>query len=103
MARHRASPVTVQRAIARLAQEGLVVPRPGRGTYVAEHAGAAAECAADTEHTADADRFTCTHRNAIPLEVGAVEVGAVGAVDQCPNTLKTCSRLCIHCSTMSRL
>jgi DNA-binding transcriptional MocR family regulator len=38
MARHRASPVTVQRAIARLAQEGLVVPRPGRGTFVAEHA-----------------------------------------------------------------
>jgi DNA-binding transcriptional MocR family regulator len=36
MARHRASPVTVQRAIARLAQEGLVVPRPGRGTFVAE-------------------------------------------------------------------
>src|SRR6478736_3022062 len=35
MARHRASPVTVQRAIARLAQEGLVVPRPGRGTFVA--------------------------------------------------------------------
>src|SRR5947199_8349543 len=41
MARHRASPVTVQRAIARLAQEGLVVPRPGRGTYVAERAAAA--------------------------------------------------------------
>jgi len=41
MARHRASPVTVQRAIARLAQEGLVVPRPGRGTFVAERAGAA--------------------------------------------------------------
>src|SRR5438093_13706590 len=39
MARHRASPVTVQRAIARLAQEGLVVPRPGRGTFVAERVG----------------------------------------------------------------
>ena len=38
MARHRASPVTVQRAIARLAQEGLVVPRPGRGTFVAARA-----------------------------------------------------------------
>src|SRR5438874_1321310 len=38
MARHRASPVTVQGAIARLAQEGLVVPRPGRGTFVAERA-----------------------------------------------------------------
>ncbi|WP_027008310.1 PLP-dependent aminotransferase family protein [Conexibacter woesei] len=36
MARHRASPVTVQRALSRLAGEGLVVPRPGRGTFVAE-------------------------------------------------------------------
>jgi DNA-binding transcriptional MocR family regulator len=38
MARHRASPVTVQRALAQLAGEGLVVPRPGRGTFVAEAA-----------------------------------------------------------------
>lgn len=38
MARHRASPVTVQRAIATLAAEGLVEPRPGRGTFVAERA-----------------------------------------------------------------
>jgi DNA-binding transcriptional MocR family regulator len=35
MARHRAGPQTVQRAIARLAVEGLVDPRPGRGTFVA--------------------------------------------------------------------
>ena len=35
MARHRASPVTVQRAISALAAEGLVEPRPGRGTFVA--------------------------------------------------------------------
>src|ERR1700712_3333703 len=40
MARHRASPVTVQRALSRLAGEGLVVPRPGRGTFVAEKRGA---------------------------------------------------------------
>jgi DNA-binding transcriptional MocR family regulator len=40
MARHRASPVTVQRALAQLAGEGLVVPRPGRGTFVAERRGA---------------------------------------------------------------
>lgn len=35
MARHRAGPVTVQRAVARLAEEGLVEPRPGHGTFVA--------------------------------------------------------------------
>lgn len=35
MRRHGASPVTVQRAISELAAEGLVVPRPGRGTFVA--------------------------------------------------------------------
>lgn len=35
MATHRASPVTVQRAIARLAAEGIVEPRPGSGTFVA--------------------------------------------------------------------
>jgi DNA-binding transcriptional MocR family regulator len=35
MAAHRASPLTVQRAIGRLAGEGLVEPRPGRGTFVA--------------------------------------------------------------------
>jgi len=41
MAAHRASPVTVQRAIARLAAEGVVEPRPGRGTFVAAPARAA--------------------------------------------------------------
>ena len=35
MREHGASPVTVQRAIAALAAEGVVVPRPGRGTFVA--------------------------------------------------------------------
>lgn len=34
--RHRVSPVTVSRALAALAAEGLVVTRPGSGTYVAE-------------------------------------------------------------------
>jgi DNA-binding transcriptional MocR family regulator len=38
MARHRVSPVTVTRAIGLLSAEGLVVTRPGSGTYVAERA-----------------------------------------------------------------
>ena len=38
MARHQVSPVTVTRAIGRLSAEGLVVARPGSGTYVAERA-----------------------------------------------------------------
>jgi DNA-binding transcriptional MocR family regulator len=42
MARHRASPVTVQRAIAALAAEGVLDPRPGRGTFVAQRAVAEA-------------------------------------------------------------
>ena len=33
---HGASPVTVQRALARVAAEGIVVAYPGRGTFVAE-------------------------------------------------------------------
>ena len=35
MREHGASPVTVQRAITALAAEGVLVPRPGRGTFVA--------------------------------------------------------------------
>jgi DNA-binding transcriptional MocR family regulator len=35
MARHRASPVTVQQAIRQVAGEGLVEVRPGRGSFVA--------------------------------------------------------------------
>ena len=38
MTRHQVSPVTVSRAIGLLSAEGLVVTRPGSGTYVAERA-----------------------------------------------------------------
>lgn len=43
MREHRAAPATVQRAVAGLAAEGLIVARPGRGTFVAERAPGAAE------------------------------------------------------------
>ena len=42
MARHRAGPATVQRAIATLSARGLVEARPGRGTFVAPRAAPAA-------------------------------------------------------------
>ncbi|HEX6468881.1 MAG TPA: PLP-dependent aminotransferase family protein [Streptosporangiaceae bacterium] len=47
MERHRVSPVTVSRALARLAAEGLVVTRPGSGTFVAERRQAGATEPAD--------------------------------------------------------
>ena len=45
MARHRASPLTVQRAVARLAAEGLVEARPGSGTFAVARGAAAAPSA----------------------------------------------------------
>ena len=39
--RHRASAVTVQRALTQLVREGLVVARPGQGSFVADRAAAA--------------------------------------------------------------
>ncbi|RAJ60665.1 DNA-binding transcriptional MocR family regulator [Streptomyces sp. Amel2xB2] len=41
--RHRVSPVTVSRALAQLAVEGLVVTRPGAGVFRADRRGAAPE------------------------------------------------------------
>ncbi len=46
-ARHRVSPVTVSRALAALRVEGVLVTRPGSGTYVADPPAAAAAAAAD--------------------------------------------------------
>ncbi|MBC6462372.1 PLP-dependent aminotransferase family protein [Actinomadura sp. HBU206391] len=47
MERHRVSPVTVSRALGVLAAEGLVVTRPGSGTYVADRRPAVAGRAPD--------------------------------------------------------
>ncbi len=62
-ARHQVSPVTVSRAIGLLAAEGLVVARPGSGTYVAERSRPSPHRPADfswqavplSDRTVDAD------------------------------------------------
>jgi DNA-binding transcriptional MocR family regulator len=97
MARHRASPVTVQRAIARLAGEGLVEPRPGRGTFVAARPApapgdpapdlswqAVALGARGVEDAALRELLALPPADAIPLSAGYLEpalqpLGALGA------------------------
>jgi DNA-binding transcriptional MocR family regulator len=84
MARHRASPVTVQRALSRLAGEGLVVPRPGRGTFVAERRAAPSPPDLGWQEVALADRppldaasldqlLASAPPGAVPLTGGYVE------------------------------
>ncbi|MBL0800900.1 aminotransferase class I/II-fold pyridoxal phosphate-dependent enzyme, partial [Streptomyces albidoflavus] len=46
--RYRVSPVTVSRALAQLAAEGVVVTRPGAGAYRAEPSGPATPAPGDT-------------------------------------------------------
>ncbi|MGX9922857.1 aminotransferase-like domain-containing protein [Streptomyces sp. NPDC002248] len=52
VARHRVGPVTVSRALARLAAEGLLVTRPGAGAYRAGRAAPAAEGDTSWQHLA---------------------------------------------------
>jgi DNA-binding transcriptional MocR family regulator len=73
MARHRASPVTVQRALARLAGEGLVVPRPGRGTFVAERVVPAADPGTGTPRAPDLDWQEVALADRPPLHAGALD------------------------------
>ncbi len=67
--RHAASMLTVQRAIAELAAEGVVEPRPGRGTFVA---------ARRTPPTADLDW------QAVALGAGSVDAGGLDALLDVP-------------------
>ncbi|MCW2948958.1 MAG: GntR family transcriptional regulator [Actinoallomurus sp.] len=68
MARHQVSPVTVSRAIGLLTAEGLVVARPGSGTYVAERARPAVRGPADLDW------------QAVPLADRTVDAGGVVAL-----------------------
>ncbi|SCD31424.1 regulatory protein, gntR family, partial [Streptomyces sp. TverLS-915] len=52
VARHRVGPVTVSRALARLAAEGLLVTRPGAGAYRAGRVAPAAEGDTSWQHLA---------------------------------------------------
>jgi DNA-binding transcriptional MocR family regulator len=54
--RHRVSPITVSRAIALLAQDGVVESRPGSGTYVSEPSAPAAAVDHSWQTVALADR-----------------------------------------------
>jgi DNA-binding transcriptional MocR family regulator len=56
VARHRVSPITVSRAIALLAQEGVLESRPGSGTYVSAVASPAAVVDHSWQTVALADR-----------------------------------------------
>jgi DNA-binding transcriptional MocR family regulator len=85
MAAHRVSPLTVQRAIGRLAGEGLVEPRPGRGTFIAARPGPAVAAAADlswqsvalgartVEEAALQELLAVPPAAAIPLSSGYIE------------------------------
>ncbi|HYQ00041.1 MAG TPA: PLP-dependent aminotransferase family protein [Polyangiaceae bacterium] len=68
-----ASPVTVQRAMAQLAREGLVVSRPGDGTYVAERAK-------ESPRADSSWQLTVLGPAADPIERAALELPIVGTL-----------------------
>jgi DNA-binding transcriptional MocR family regulator len=70
MARHQVSPVTVSRAIALLSAEGVVVSRPGSGTYVAERARPGGRGPGDLAYA----------WQAVPLADRTVDAGGVTAL-----------------------
>ncbi len=86
VSRFNVSPITVQRALARLAQEGLIATRPGHGAFVAERrersAGAdfgwqAVVLGSSTPALEEFhDVFTLPRPDLIPLGVGYLDTGA---------------------------
>jgi DNA-binding transcriptional MocR family regulator len=96
MARHRASPVTVQTAVQQLAARGLVEVRPGRGTFIAAQRQPAAATPPDLSWQSvvladgrpgedELAALLATHRpEALPLSCGYFDqqlqpLGALGA------------------------
>ncbi|NUR28305.1 MAG: PLP-dependent aminotransferase family protein [Catenulispora sp.] len=73
---HQVSPVTVARAIARLAAEGVVVTRPGSGTYVAPRAHAESAIA-DTAWQAIALTDRSIEADQIPDALGPPAEGTI--------------------------
>jgi DNA-binding transcriptional MocR family regulator len=78
MERHRAGPQTIQRAISRLAEEGLVDPRPGRGTFVAAPAAARPEPAPDLGWQALALGEAAADASALHTQMRLPPPGAIG-------------------------
>ena len=77
MARHRAGPQTVQQAIARLVEEGLVDPRPGRGTFVAAAAAEPAPAAPDLDWQALALGAAAADASALHTQMALPPPGAI--------------------------
>jgi DNA-binding transcriptional MocR family regulator len=77
MARHRAGPGTVQQAIARLAEEGLVVPHPGRGTFVAVSVAASHAAAPDLDWQALALGEGAADASALHAQMSLPPPGAI--------------------------
>ncbi len=78
MERHRAGPQTIQRAISRLAEEGLVDPRPGRGTFVAAPAAARQAPAPDLGWQALALGEAAADASALHTQMRLPPPGAIG-------------------------
>jgi DNA-binding transcriptional MocR family regulator len=77
MSRHRAGPQTVQRAIARLAGEGLVDPRPGSGTFVALPASDGTAAAPDLDWQALALGTGVADASALHVQMRLPPPGAI--------------------------
>jgi DNA-binding transcriptional MocR family regulator len=77
MARHRAGPQTVQQAISRLAEEGLVDPRPGRGTFVTAPAPQPAVAAPDLDWQALALGEAAADASALHTQMKLPPPGAI--------------------------